>query len=171
MSWSTLRREREAAGEINNAISPPAAVPVTWASICWNPDRIARAYWTHSTPAQWETADPLGSGSDPFDPCLEVTPICLAVTRDGEEPGVRLGVLEQRRRWRLGSTLGQWQRARKGKWRRWEWDESCTGVSAGAYTWIKGLTSPEPLGTGGRRIKFHTSWFGWCLFFFIHVYF
>lgn len=70
-----------ASAEINNATSPTAAAPVTRASVCRSPgdgrtDGRTGAYWTHSARPRREAADPLGSGSDPFDPCLEVTPIC-----------------------------------------------------------------------------------------------
>lgn len=92
-SLPSLRRQQEAAGEINNAIHQQPLCqwqehPSADAQTGWN-----RAYWTHSTRPQWETADPLGSGSDLFDPFLGVTPICSAVMEFKSTGGVGLRFL------------------------------------------------------------------------------
>lgn len=50
------------------------------------------AYRTHSTRSQWESADPLGTGSDLFDPRLEVTPICSTAAVELDSSIVRVGL-------------------------------------------------------------------------------
>lgn len=76
LPWGESKR---LSGGGDNAILPTGAVSGFQQMDALVTDRMVRAYWTHSTRSQWETADPLGSGSDPFDPCLEVTPICLGL--------------------------------------------------------------------------------------------
>ena len=70
-----------------------AAVLLTQASICWNPDKICRGYWIHFTRFQLETVVQLGFGSDLFDRCPDVTPICSAVMGLASSEGVKVGVL------------------------------------------------------------------------------